>query len=238
MRPDRTSAIRRLAAAGRSWAVAPRAARSGGARARRALAAPLVVLLAAACAGGDGGADATATGSPPPVSAAPSPGAGPGRAASDPGASAGPGSTAGTPDVPPLHPSVDDWPTARVTLTGPDGATRTVDVLVADTPERARHGLMEVPDVPDGVGMLFPFGSPRRVAFTMRNTLTGLDLAFFDGRGRLVDLVTLEPCPEGGPDCPGHAPSDEVADVLEVRAGWFADQGLGPGTELAVSGRG
>ena len=133
--------------------------------------------------------------------------------------------------VPPLHESVDDWPTARVVVDPGDGADLVpVDVLLAETPERRRHGLMEVPAVPDDVGMLFVYDEDQDGAFWMKGTLTELDIAWIDDTGRIVDVATMQPCTSD--PCETWEPSGEYRTALEVRAGWLADNAVEVGDRV------
>jgi uncharacterized protein len=133
------------------------------------------------------------------------------------------------PSVPPLHPSVDGYPEAWVTLQRPDGAV-SLPVKLADTQERRTHGLMEVPDLPDGTGMLFVFDEERTGGFWMKDTLVPLDIAFADADGEIVAILAMDPCEED--PCEVHEPGHPYQAALEVPQGWFASQGIEVGTEL------
>lgn len=134
------------------------------------------------------------------------------------------------PDVPPLHPEVDDWDAVIVTISRADGDDVRVDARVAATDERRQRGLMHVPEVPDGAGMLFVYEHERTGAFWMKNTLVPLDIAFTGMDGDIRAILTMEPC-EADP-CPTYDPEVEFAAALEVPAGWFADNGVAAGDEL------
>jgi len=131
---------------------------------------------------------------------------------------------------PMLHPSVDDYPAAVLDLTGTDGTTETVAVRVADTVERQTHGLMEVPELPDGTGMLFVYPQDHQRAFWMKNTLVQLDIAFISAEGEILQILTMQPC-EADP-CPTYPPRVTYRDALEVPAGWFERVGIGEGATV------
>lgn len=156
---------------------------------------------------------------------------GDGAGSSSTGSVDGPRSTA-TPvvhatEVPPLHPSVDDYPEDQVDIVT-NGITHRIAVLVADTSARRQHGLMEVPELPDGVGMLFVgYDRDRTGGFWMKDTLVPLTIAYLDADGTIVDLVDMEPC-EADP-CPSYPPDAPYRSALEVRQGWFAEQGIDEG---------
>lgn len=139
--------------------------------------------------------------------------------------------------VPPLHPAVDDYPEAVVVLSR-DGADHRLVVKVADTQERWRHGLMEVPELPEGTGMLFVFPGDQRGGFWMRDTLVPLSIAFADVQGRIMDILRMEPCPTPPPEgCPRYTPDATYRVALEVPAGFFAERGIGTGWRLEIERR-
>lgn len=131
-----------------------------------------------------------------------------------------------------LHPSVDDYPSAAVELTASDGTVHRLAVRVAATDEQREHGLMEVPEVPDGTGMVFVYDSPREGAFTMRGTLTPLQIAWADADGTIVALADMVPCTEE--PCPSYPSGAVFSTALEVRAGWYDEVGVGLGDTLEV----
>jgi uncharacterized membrane protein (UPF0127 family) len=115
----------------------------------------------------------------------------------------------------------------RVDLRGDWGqAGFTVDV--ADTNATRAKGLMNVPSMPMGQGMLFVYETPQRATFWMRNTLIPLDMIFAapDGtvtrvheNARPLDETTID----GG---------DGVQFVLEINGGLAGALGIAPGTVL------
>lgn len=135
--------------------------------------------------------------------------------------------------VPPLHPSIDDYPEATVGLEAPDGDTSiAVAVKVANTSERRQHGLMEVEDLPDGVGMVFLFDSDRDSGFWMKNTRVPLDIAFAAVDGSIVSILQMEPCTSD--PCTIYRPDDDYRYALEVPKGWFGEVGVTEDWRLAL----
>lgn len=132
--------------------------------------------------------------------------------------------------VPALHAEVDGWEATTVTLTPPDGEVAHVAARVAVTPEQRRRGLMRVPDVPDGAGMLFLFDRDRAGGFWMLDTLVALDIAFIADGGEVAAVLTMQPCVEQ--PCPVYDPDVVYRAALEVPAGWFAANGVGVGTQV------
>lgn len=105
-------------------------------------------------------------------------------------------------------------------------------VAVADTPEERSRGLMGVRDLGQLDGMLFVWSAAAPRAFTMRNTLIPLDLAFFDSQGRFAELVSMVPC-EAEP-CPAYPSTGPARWAVEAPPGAF--DGIPLGTLLDLSG--
>ncbi len=82
-----------------------------------------------------------------------------------------------------------------------DGETETLEVdgvslvvAVADSGNERSQGLMGVEDLGELDGMLFVFENPRKLNFTMRDTLIPLDLWFIDDEGIIGETLEMEPC--------------------------------------------
>ena len=135
-------------------------------------------------------------------------------------------------EVPPLHPSVDDWEAGTVEVVTADGATHEVAVRVARTEQQRQHGLMEVPELPDGAGMWFVYDEDRTGGFWMKNTLVPLDITYVGADDRIVDVADAVPC-EADP-CPAYPPSGAYRNVLEVPAGYLDRIGAGVGDVVTL----
>lgn len=131
----------------------------------------------------------------------------------------------GDAQVPPLLDVVDDWPETTVTL---DDSV-TFLAKVADDGDRRQQGLMNVPDLPDGVGMLFLFDEARTGGFWMKNTLVPLDIAYVLD-GEVVAILQMDPC-EADP-CPTYDPETEYDAALEVGQGALAEAGVDEGSTV------
>jgi uncharacterized membrane protein (UPF0127 family) len=107
-----------------------------------------------------------------------------------------------------------------------------VSVEVARTPHERQQGLMHRSKLEPGTGMIFLFEEPSMQSFWMKNTLISLDMIFIDENLVVVGVVdntvpmTLTPCRV-------DAPSQYV---LEVKAGFAAHHGIGPGTKVTFKG--
>lgn len=108
---------------------------------------------------------------------------------------------------------------------GPD----TVVAEVAATADERAQGLMYRDDVPDGTGMLFVFSDTQIRSFWMANTFVPLDIAYMDPSYRVVDIVAMEA--EDTDSYPSAAPA---MFGLEVRQGWFAEQGIAVGAQADI----
>lgn len=203
--------------------------------AHRLLALAAVAAMAATGCSGEGGTPAPAT--TPPTAAAGSETSA--EATSEPSASA-PDAPTSTPEttstgdpvvvfeqMPPLHPSVDDWDEGTVEVVAGDGTVHHVAVRLATTPDERSHGLMEVPDLPDGAGMWFVYGEDRTGGFWMKNTLVPLDITYVGEDERIVSVAQAVPC-ESDP-CPVYDPGATYHHVLEVPAGYLDRIGAGVG---------
>jgi uncharacterized membrane protein (UPF0127 family) len=105
----------------------------------------------------------------------------------------------------------------------------TVLAEVMDTPAERSGGLQFRDDVPDGTGMLFVFQSEAPRSFWMKDTYVALDIAYLDVNFRIVDIQQMEPQTEEL-----HSSAAPAMFALEVRKGWFAEQGIEVGARATV----
>jgi len=190
-----------------------------GHAARRVGLAVATTLVLVACTGGDATTMPAATSTPT------------GNVLAEDGEIGATDTPRAVPSPPALHPSVDDYPAGRVVVDPGDGAALLpVVVRVADDSQRRSHGLMEVEEVPDGVGMWFTYDEDHTGGFWMKGTRTDLDIAWVDDRGRIVAIETMIVC-EADP-CPSYDPGAAYRTALEVRSGWYADNGVEVGDRI------
>ncbi len=112
--------------------------------------------------------------------------------------------------------------------------TTTTPVIWAETACDARAwqlGLQYRDRLMPNHGMLFVFPGLQRTPFWMKDTHIALDAGFLDASGRLFEVQTMAPCRTD--PCPLYAPQRPYRYVLEMRAGWFGENALRPGAQLA-----
>lgn len=120
--------------------------------------------------------------------------------------------------------------TARIQIKG-----HTFEVWLALEPDEQQKGLMQVTadqlaSLPDAHrGMLFVFPTEQILSFWMYNTITPLDIIYFQSDGLIVSRYTMAP----------HEtrlyPSIEPARyALEVRAGLLEELDIGPGDRVEL----
>jgi uncharacterized membrane protein (UPF0127 family) len=78
--------------------------------------------------------------------------------------------------------------------------------------------------------MLFVFLYPQQRGFWMENTIVPLSIAYIDPAGRVIEIHDLHP----GNTKPVESRSARIQYALEVNQGWFAKNGIKPGTVLAT----
>ncbi|GBD42408.1 hypothetical protein HRbin39_01799 [bacterium HR39] len=121
-------------------------------------------------------------------------------------------------------------PRLRAVLVTTDGR-HPLELELAATPEARMRGLMHRERVAEGTGMLFDFGSERRVSMWMKDTPASLDMLFLDAELRVVHIVErTEPFSLAAITAPVP-----VRWVLEVPAGTVARSGARVGDRLEVA---
>jgi len=111
-----------------------------------------------------------------------------------------------------------------------EGNSVLLDVDVAETDEQRAFGLMHRESLPEDEGMLFVFFEDSTSAFTMRNTLIPLSIAFFDVEGEVLKILDMEPC-EAEP-CPSYDPGVTYRGALEVNQGAFEEWDVKVGDDI------
>ncbi len=112
----------------------------------------------------------------------------------------------------------------------------TLHLAVADTDPLREHGLMGVPFVPAGQGMLFAFdGGDQTRSFWMKNTIAPLDMIFVKSDGTVSAVFADVPATDPGTPDDKLARRDAIGRyVIELGAGDAARVGLTQGMRLAI----
>lgn len=109
-----------------------------------------------------------------------------------------------------------------------EGGTYAFNVELAGTDKQRAKGLMYRKTLPEGTGMLFDYGSPRRVSMWMKNTLIPLDMLFIRPDGTIEKIRertiphSLDPISSQG----------EVRAVLELGGGVSEKLGISVGDRV------
>jgi len=121
--------------------------------------------------------------------------------------------------VPLLAIAADDAPTRTLTI-----RDQKLEVEIASTPQTRALGLMNRFSLRTDHGMLFVFETPQPLAFYMKNTYVPLSIAFVDARGKILNVEDMRPLDEST-----HWSKGPALYAIEMRQGWFASRGIGPG---------
>jgi uncharacterized membrane protein (UPF0127 family) len=112
-----------------------------------------------------------------------------------------------------------DLPTTILTV-----GNHKVTAEVVVTPEQRAVGLMNRFSLKPDHGMLFVFERSEPLGFWMKNTFIPLSIAFIAADGRIVNIEDMKPQTEDT-----HWSKGPALYALEMRKGWFAEKGIGPG---------
>jgi uncharacterized protein len=123
---------------------------------------------------------------------------------------------------------------ATVVLHGDQIATLAVEV--ADSPAERERGLMGRTSLAPDTGMVFLFDRPTTTAFVMRDTRISLSIAFYDQRGRISQILDMEPC--RAEPCRLYLPRTAYVGALEVPQGAFRQFGVREGDRIELSSDG
>ena len=121
--------------------------------------------------------------------------------------------------VPILAMAALDAPTRTLTI-----RDHKLEVEIASTPQSRALGLMNRFSLRTDHGMLFVFETPQPLAFYMKNTYVPLSIAFVDARGKILNIEDMRPLDEST-----HWSKGLALYAIEMRQGWFASKGIGPG---------
>ena len=85
--------------------------------------------------------------------------------------------------------SFADFPVKELLIANSIGEIKKFNVEVADNNNTRSKGFMWRENIPDGTGMLFVWKKEAYRNFWMKNTPTSLDILFFDGDGKFLNVV-------------------------------------------------
>lgn len=102
--------------------------------------------------------------------------------------------------------------------------TQKVTAEVAATPQERAQGLMNRFSLQPDNGMLFVFERPEPLKFWMKNTFIPLSIAFIGADGKIINIEDMKPQSEES-----HWSKGPALYALEMKKGWFAERGIGPG---------
>jgi hypothetical protein len=102
---------------------------------------------------------------------------------------------------------------------------------VAKTPADIEHGLMFRHKLASDSGMLFRFAGPVEAMFWGKNTYIPLDVAFIDRNDRVINVQHIVPL-----STRRVASHSICVSAIEANAGFFKDNGIGPGTKVNIAG--
>jgi uncharacterized protein len=116
-------------------------------------------------------------------------------------------------------PIAAELPVTTLTING----QKLVAEVVA-TPELRANGLMNRFSLQPDHGMLFVFDRPQPLSFWMKNTYIPLSIAFIDADGKIINIEDMRPQDEAS-----HWSQGLAQYAVEMKQGWFAARGIGPG---------
>ena len=116
-----------------------------------------------------------------------------------------------------------ELPTVTLTI-----GTHKLVAEVVTTVEQRATGLMNRFSLKPDHGMLFVFGRPAPQGFWMKNTYIPLSIAFLDADGRILNIEDMRPQSEET-----HGSKGPALYAVEMKKGWFAERGIGPGAVVA-----
>ncbi len=103
----------------------------------------------------------------------------------------------------------------------------TIEVQLADTPQKRAQGLMF--QLSADPGMLLLYTEPTAIALWMVNTAMPLDVAYIGADWSIAELITLQPFD----DTPVPSQQPVIA-ALEMPRSWFAKHGVVVGQKVTL----
>jgi hypothetical protein len=129
-------------------------------------------------------------------------------------------------------PGTSGQPLTSLRLTSPGGQIIEVRTEIAVDDATKERGLMFRTHLNADGGMLFPYDSPRTMAFWMKNTLIPLDMIFI-GAGKTIVDIRRNAQPG---DLSPYGSAAPAKYVLEVNGGWCGRKGILVGDPVGFDG--
>lgn len=128
----------------------------------------------------------------------------------------------------PVHGDAGNRILVRIQTAG--GTIELENLQVARTSESQARGLMGQTSLPQDGGMAFLFDERTRAAFWMKDTLIPLSILFWQGDGRIIDILDMQPC--RADPCPVYRASAPYVGAIEMNRGAFERRGVEVGDTL------
>src|SRR5438093_12441199 len=128
----------------------------------------------------------------------------------------------------PVHGAAGNRILVRIRTAG--GTIELENLEVARTSDAQARGLMGRTSLPPDGGMAFVFDRETTAACWMKNTLIPLSILFWQGDGRIIDILDMRPC--RADPCPLYRPSAAYVGATEVNRGAFERLGVEVGDTL------
>jgi uncharacterized membrane protein (UPF0127 family) len=113
------------------------------------------------------------------------------------------------------------------------GAT-SIEAEIADTNDLREQGLMNRTKMSDSAGMIFVFAKSQVLHFWMKNTLIPLSIGFIDSKGKLMQVLDMEPASPMDLQPPVYNSNKVCLYALEVNKGWFTKHKVKVGDKLKL----
>lgn len=111
-----------------------------------------------------------------------------------------------------------------------------INVEYADTPEEQKQGLAKRASLGKNLGMLFVFPDEKIREFWMKDTLIPLEIMFIGTKGRINEIISMEPCLLETELCTIYTSKNPARFAIEVNVGFTAKNRIIEGDILEISG--
>lgn len=108
---------------------------------------------------------------------------------------------------------------------------QTIQVTIADTPEKRMQGLSGHAELAENEGMLFVFAEDGRYSFWMKDMKFSIDVLWISADGTIVDIAQ-NVSPDTYPA--SYTSKADARYVLELRAGWVQARNVSIGDRVGI----